>query len=684
MANPQANLDYINILPGVTPITDDTSFAAQNFTFSDNIRFRKGLPEKVGGYTIQPFQFGQALNGVCRSMYSTEINGVIYTLYGTNSRLYCQVGSFLTNITPFLTTSTAASASLSTTYATLGSNPISVTNGSYVVTVTDTNAPRYQIGDLYTLSGATGTGGILAAALNTQHVIRNVGATTLTFNATTATSTAVGGGASVVAASGLVRVTVANTLAAGDRIKMAGAIAAGGITALQINLEYIARNISPTYFDIMTAGTATSSVSAAGGSGTVFYPPIPVGLVNESFGQGYGMGLYGTGLYGINRVSTSKHLYPQIWYFDRFGDFIMLTPGNGGALYEWTGNTATAPTITTNSPAAINYMFVSDNSVITFGQAGNENRISASDVGNRQTWTVTATNQAFDTIQQGASRFFCALKLQGINLLFTEQQVYTFQYIGLPNVWAIQLLGNIGIISSQAAWNINNVAVWMGIDNFYTWSGGVIDVMNSNVAPVSSILKYVFNNLNVAQKSKVFNYYDKAFQEWRIHYPSAGANEPDSVACTNILETTWWPDTVSRTAAETPTPLLTYQRLVDANGVVYNHEQTYDNAGSPAEFTLITNIRTLSKRETLLSAFIPDSIQTAGSITVTLDMFQWPNATINMSTQDYIVTQQPDLGRHQVGQTGRFWQYTIIGNALGQFWRAGKWAEEKQVSGDGA
>lgn len=684
MANPVSQLDYIEIPPGVTPITDDTDFASQNYSSSVGIRFRNGRPEKKGGYQAFSFQSGQSILGVPRSEYTTEINGKFYNLIGTEKRLYALIGSTLTNITPLTTTTTSASNSLSTQYATLGSNPLAVVNGSNIVTVTDSEAARLKINDVVTMAGATTTGGITNTMINANQVVRSVDAVNgnWTFRASgNASSTTTGGGASVVRKTGLIRVTIANTLLEGDRVGIAAAADTGGILAAAINLEFIIRNVTSAHFDVMTASTATSAVTAAGGGSTVFKSPIPAGSANESYGVGFGMGRFGVGLFGVSKTSSTAHIYPRIWYFDRFGDFIMLTAGNGTGLYEWAGDITAAPALTTNAPTAINYMFVSDNTIVTFGNGGTENRITCCDQGNRTVWSGTAQNQFFDGVQSGASRLISAIKLDGVNLIFSENQCYTMRQIGLPNVWEVKKIADVGIISSMAGHEVNGIACWHGINNFYTWSGGAVTVMPSNVYPVSSILRYTFNNLNYGQKSKSFCWFNKQYQEMRFHYPSSGSNEPDSVAVVNMLDNSWWPDQENRVSAERPAVLLANPRLFDADGVLWVHEQGSDDGENALPFSLGSSIRTLGKNETLLSAFIPDSIQTGGDIQITVDAFQWPNDTVMRTSQDYDAP--IGEGRVNFGQQGRFWRYTISGEALGQTWRMGRWAEEKQKAGDG-
>lgn len=681
MANPKADFSYLQVQSGVQTSVDQTSLLTQHFTFSDKVRFRNGQPEKIGGWTQQVFNSGQAILGIPRSVWSAEVNGQVYTLIGTEKRLYALIGSTLTNITPLQSSSTAASNSLSTHFATLASNPVTTTIGSNSVKVFDSEASKFRVGDTVTLSGATATGGITNTQLNASHFIRSIGSGFYTFTVSSnATSSATGGGASVVRSSGLITLTKSNTLIEGDRVGISGATTTGGVTGTVINIEQIIRNVTATTFDFMTTGLATSSVSSSGGTGTVFFPPIPNGIANESFGQGYGMGLYGVGLYGTALQSSSSRQYPRIWFFDRYGDFMMMTPGNGGNLYEWDGNLTVAPVQTANSPAEINYFFVSDNIIVTFGNSGTENRITASDQNGRTVWSGTAQNQFYDDNIEGAGRLISHIQVQGLNLIFTNNKVYTFQYVGLPNVWKIEPLGNVGIISAFAGQQVNGVAYWQGLENFYMWAGGNVEVMPASTQPSSTILDYVFDNVNTSQKSKAFSWYFKPYQELRFHYPSMSSNEPDRVAAINILETSWWPDTIDRVAVERPTPALLNPRLSDVGGNLYQHEVGTDANGSPLSWTLATNLQTNSKKETLLQAFIPDSFQ-SGNINVQVDFYQWPQS--NVPIQTYSCTVTPTQPRVEVGKNGRFRKYTFSGSSLGQYWQMGKWGEETQASGDG-
>ncbi len=683
MANPGANLEYIETLPGVQPNTDATPFATKHYTYTNGMRFRNNVPEKNGGYVSQVFANGATISGISRNIYSVTINGVVYTLIGTHLRLYVLLGSVLTNITPLnLGASTAIGAGLATLYGTLANNPITTQIGSNVVTVADTSAARFRVGDAYTLSGATATGGIAIGVLNIKQTVQTIGTNKITFVAsTTATSTATGGGNAVVRATGMINVTISNTMTEGDRVSLSGAVAIGGVTALQINLEAIARNVTAAGFNVMTAGTATSSASAGGGAGTIMYNQIGAGLQDQKFGQGYGMELYGTGLYGTARVSSSAQTFPRQWYFDRYGDYMLMTPGNQTGLYQWDGNILVAPIAVANAPTAINYFFVSDNTVVTFGNNAVENRITASDQGNYTTWSGTAQNQYFDYTLQGAGRLLGHIKVQSLILIFTQTKVYSMRQVGLPTVWQILPISNrVGMIAPLAGVEVNGVAYWQGLDNFYMWMGAYVQVMSANSQPRSTIHNYVFKNINFTQASKAFAWYYAAGEEIRFHYPMSGAAEPGSVAVTNVTDMTWWPDTIDRTAVERPDFSFFYPNMISFESVLYQHESAIDADGSPLSWTYTTNLRTLGKKENLLTAFIPDAVQT-GNISVTLNMQQWPNSSVIRQTATYPIT--PNQGRQETTLEGRFWNYTVSGSVLGQTYHGGKWGEERQLSGDG-
>jgi hypothetical protein len=680
MTTSKAVLIPLEILPGVQPSTDKTALATKHYTAADKIRFRFGFPQKIGGWNAVSFAASATVAGKARSLFSTILSTAINTVIGTNTKLYSVDGSVLTNITPLQTSTTAIANSLATDFGTLANNPITTVNGSGVITIADANASKYIAGDTVTLSGSSTVNGILDTQINIAQKIHTVAASSYTIvTAGTANASSSGGGAAVVRATGRIIVTAAaHGMANGERTKIAGAANTGGIVAVtNINVEFIIRNVAAGTFDIMTAGTATSSVSGAGGAGTTYQKEIATGAANQSLGQGYGMGKYGVGLYGTALTSSSSISYPRIWFMDRFGTTIIMTAGIQTGLYSWSGSINTAPALVTNAPTAINYAFVSDNIIVTFGAGGIVNRIFTSDQAAATIWTASSTNQVFDYTVNGASQLISHVSVSGVNLIFTDHQTYLFSYLGFQgngsSIWKVlKIEDNIGIIGPMARCTVAGVAYWMDTNNFYMWAGGNVTIIPANSQEQSTILNYVYKNINRAQSSKFFAWYNEQFDEIWFHYASASSNECDRVARLQRQELIWVPDTFDRICAEYPNLTLGYPRLINSSGVLYSHENGVDDNGAALPFSITTPLMGGGKKTQIVTGIVPDSVQT-GNIAVEIISKQYPQSPAN--TFDTSFTVSPTTEVIPVSAQGRYRQYTVSGSAVGQTWQAGQWQE---------
>jgi hypothetical protein len=132
---------------------------------SEKVRFRSGMPEKIGGW--QRISSNTFL-GVCRSLWNwVTLGGLNLIGVGTNLKFYIERGGAYYDTTPIRDTVTLT-------------NPFTATNGSPIITVADT-AHGCVTGDFVTYSGATGLGGnITATVLNTEHQVTVVNANVYT------------------------------------------------------------------------------------------------------------------------------------------------------------------------------------------------------------------------------------------------------------------------------------------------------------------------------------------------------------------------------------------------------------------------------------------------------------------------------------------------------------------------
>ena len=181
-------LTKLQFRPGVNRET--TSYTNEGGWFDcDNIRFRFGLPEKIGGW--QRATENQFL-GTCRALKPfVALDGSRYMGVGTHLKYYVEEGGVYNDITPLRTTTAA------------GDVTFSATSGSATIVVSDTDHGA-TAGDFVTFSGAVTLGGnITADVLNQEYEIDSVtDADTYTFVATaTADGSDTGnGGSSVVGA----------------------------------------------------------------------------------------------------------------------------------------------------------------------------------------------------------------------------------------------------------------------------------------------------------------------------------------------------------------------------------------------------------------------------------------------------------------------------------------------------
>ena len=176
--------------PGVNKETTSYGIDVQDIPgwFDSNlIRFRKGRPEKMGGWEKLS---SNTIEGVGRSLHTwAALDGAKYMGLGTQKKFYIEDGGAYNDITPIRAS------------ATLGSDPFKTGSAaSGVVTVTAI-AHGAVDGDFVTYSGATTTDGITAAQLNTEHELTLIDSNSYTIDTggSASSGSTAGGGSSVVA-----------------------------------------------------------------------------------------------------------------------------------------------------------------------------------------------------------------------------------------------------------------------------------------------------------------------------------------------------------------------------------------------------------------------------------------------------------------------------------------------------
>jgi hypothetical protein len=167
--------------PGVDK--QNTEYGAEGgWIDSDYIRFRYGLPEKIGGWTLFD-GVATYLVGMPSEVFTwNSLDGAPYLVVGTSRKVYVSYGGSWGDITPIRSTATGVT--------------FDTTNGSTTVAVNDP-AHGASVGDFVTFSNVTGNpGGITNASLQNEFEIQEIldaaSYTIIAPSAATSTATAAG------------------------------------------------------------------------------------------------------------------------------------------------------------------------------------------------------------------------------------------------------------------------------------------------------------------------------------------------------------------------------------------------------------------------------------------------------------------------------------------------------------
>ena len=333
--------------------------------------------------------------------------------------------------------------------------------------------------------------------------------------------------------------------------------------------------------------------------------------------------------YGWGLASSQPVFLPQRdWFFDNFEDDLVMTireeqgsSGNsiGGKIYIWTRNASDDPidppvpiatALNTRAilledivdaadvPESAMQILVSQNNghLMAFGcqpyggASGDFDPLLIRWAAQNAPYfwtpgniTVPPANADLSTagfirVSRG-SKIVRAIPNRQEILVYTDASLYSLQYTGTNEVFAIQeLADNISLISPRAVTTTNNVSFWMGIDKFYMYDG--------RVQPLpTTVREYVFKDLNFAQADQIVSGTNEGFNEVWWFYPSGTSTWVNRYVIFNYLDQCWYFGTIDRTAwldtslrpypygAYTPPPANPVGAPYNQGpGVLYQHE----------------------------------------------------------------------------------------------------------------
>ncbi len=534
-------LQKIALKPGVN--RENTRYTNEGGYYeSDNVRFRQGAPEKLGGWLrISASTF----LGVCRSLGNWVTLSFINLIgVGTHLKFYISSGGDYYDITPTTTVHTLT-------------NPFATVNGSTTVTVTDATG-GYADNGFVVFTGASAVGGITIAG---EYQLTTASATTYTITASSAATSTASGGGTVFA---VYQVNVGSAASVPLSGWGSGGWGSGvwGTSAASTNVMRIwnqfnfgedllyAPRGSPLYYWDATIGYLPSTVTLTIASpcvvSTVINLPDLTPIVLETTGALPTGLLVGTTYYTrfVSSTTFSLSLTPT--------GALINTSGVQSGVHSISPRGVLLSSLNGASDVPLSQIFflVSDVSrfVLCFGtndigsSVVNPMLLRWSDQEDPTMWTPAITNQAGSITLSHGSTIITAIQSKQEIVVFTDSALYSLQYLGPPYVWGSQLLAdNTSLAGPNAIALAAGIIYWMGIDKFYLYDGRLQTLR-------CDLLRYVFNDINRAQFEQIYAATNEGFNEVWWFYPSEGSTTNDSYVVFNYAENIWYYGSMARTA----------------------------------------------------------------------------------------------------------------------------------------
>jgi hypothetical protein len=477
---------------------------------------------------------------------------------------------------------------------------------------------------------------------------------------TTATETLAANPITTVNTSKVLTIASTVTRANGDRVKIGGATGPiNNVPAAEINKEHIISGVvAATSFQI-TVTTAANANGSGGGAAVEVFDEIDDGFVDYAAGFGWGGGLWqpaGAGLlWGQPTAFTTAFRIPRIWSFARWGNDVVMTPGNGGKAYIYQNDNATAPTVITNSPTSNDTIVVFNNQVISlYGR-----RFKASEIGDETIWSPDVTNNAFEDDVESATDFIAAAVVRDGVLLLSQSQIWIARYVGRPDQWSFEVIENSDGVISPLSWAvIDGDAFIIGNKDWYIFDNATLRTLPSNTTK-----QYFYSNLG-DQRYKTFCGITKQFNEMRVHYPTT-TSEPTRYIAYNYAEGTFAIGSMERTAFEMPVQQTNNPLMVTSSGSLYSHESGVNDGSNAMTSYAETNFFMLGGGDNVarINSIAPDAVQvgTCDLTIYTKDRAQSSTVTTNGS---YPIAATTEWVRMRA--RGRLWKVRWEQNALNE------------------
>ena len=683
-------LQKLGFIPGFNKQVTETGAEGQWFD-GDNVRFRYGTPEKIGGWQ----QLGQSkLTGACRAVHHWDDNaGIKYAAIGTNRILYVYSGGVYYDIHPLRTTLTGAD--------------FTSTNSSKVVTITCTGTHGLVANDIVmfdSVSSIPGTSAYSNSTFEDEKFMVTSVPTTTTFTITmdsaegsspmtNAGSTSVlcyynvgpalqlgGYGWGTALWGGIALGASTNTLASGltnnpsdTTIVLNNSTAFPASGEIRIGTE-----------DISYTSNNTTTNTLSGGSRAVNGTTIATHSTSDTVTNISGYVAWG------DPSSADFTIDPGMWILDNYGTKLIALIYNG-KCFEWdaaaSGAVNIRATVLANAPTASRHVLVStpDRHLVFFGtettigttttqddmfiRFSSQESIDASD-----SYTVKATNTAGTQRLADGSKIMGAIKGRDAIYVWTDTALFLMKFVGQPFTFSFEQVGtNCGLLGKNANIEVDGTAYWMSENGFFAYDGQLKSLP-------CLVEDTVYDDLNSTSRDLVNAGLNNLFGEISWFYCTSASDVVNRVVTFNYLDSTikrpiWTTGTLSRTAwvdssvfakphatayDEDDNASFDVTGNTDGSTIYYEHETGTDQITAGGTVTAVLGSITsgdfdiTQKKSTTgtsvgmpdlrgdgefimrISRFIPDFISQTGNTQVSFVTKNYPNSS--GTTTNYTIT----------------------------------------------
>ena len=730
-------LQQIKFAPGIDK-QDTTVGAVGRWVDSDNVRFRYGLPEKVGGWQSL---LGDTIVGVVRKQFAfVDLEGNRYVALGTDKFLLVYFEGQLFDITPLKTDITGAT--------------IATVDTSATCTITTSSAHGINVGNIVLFDSVTLPGGTGYAASDFEdkkfQVISVPTPTTFTItqssNATGTVATGgsitlkpyepvgpaaqnygygfgignyggtVQGSATTTLNGGIVAADTTITLTDASSFPTSGTVLIG---------DFSSGNYASTSELVTYSGKAGNDLTGCTRStnGTTAPSSTATGTTvsNATDWAGFGSAV----------AASTVTLEPGLWSLNSFGEVLVATILNG-KTFTWNAGGANATGVrastttsgfeTTNNPTATRTTLISPTTrhlihfgtEITIGTPATQDdmfiRFSADESINE--YTVQATNTAGSQRLQDGTKIIGALVAKENILVWTDNALYTMKFVGAPFTFGFEQVGtNCGLIGQNAAIEIDGVAYWMSNNGFFSFDGTV------NSLPCS-VEDYVYDDIDTTKGQQIAAGINNLFTEVTWWYPTSssdfnnrsviynyGAKAPPgemgnwySNTNTNFNRTTWidslvYPKPYSTSYNTSNTG--TFPAIIGETGlgqsVFFEHEIGTDQINPDGSTTALLSFiqsynfalqtdQGIGEYFLAMRRFLPNFKVLTGNNQVTISVSDYPSEDAVATTlSPFTITSSTT--KVDTRARGRYANVKIENTSTGEAWRFGTFQADLQPDG---